>query len=478
MKTKLIIAFFVGLCTVLNGAYNGNLIYHVNDPLGINNTDEVEPYISVDQENESYSLVLTCSGGENAFQPKIIHAYYDSNSYQWTHETIRPDNYTDDYLQPRIHIDNEANEILTYRRSFDFNSNNFYNQGTWRSYNRNTQLHEYNEISFNLLSKPGLNGSIHFLSRTAINNIPKLLYYLRNEDGVYSSSTNIFSTNSPQFLMIHPSLVDLTHDTENNPIVCYVIQESTEYKIMVNQNNQNTTVSQIISDGGDPFWNTKMHRLSSPSIAYNHSTGTTIIVYSSYDTSNNLWSLYYSFKENGSNWTNPCKVFSNSKHVTQPYVVADKNNGNFYIAFMYFDNSDNQVDLQLIGYSNEIQSFWNEPIAIGDLGNITHDGNMNYQSDCIHMVALPYEEDTELVIASIRFMDRTVKNTGIIMYSVNFPNTAQIAFKNIIKDDSVPGQMKLINNSTSTTQTFDVPNTLQLSTEISYTLRALTDIYD
>ena len=230
--------------SILLGDTYGELILYADDPISYYpNTDEMEPYIAVDTDNEDYGLMLTTSGSTNPqdqYHSKVF--YYKKNSSGiWDSEEVYPN--SQEKLQPYLQFDGNGNALYSFRFSNDFYISNVYSTGNWATVSHGSSWNiDHNEMSLGLLAEPGNSGSIHFLSQHQSNNLRVLKHILRQSNGTYSSATTIFTSNSSQSLTQVPNF-DITNNSGNEPIISLLVYDnSSNWKVLVNQNGQNSQI--------------------------------------------------------------------------------------------------------------------------------------------------------------------------------------------------------------------------------------------
>lgn len=477
-KVSVILIIVIALFSVTTATNYGTLKFTSNtvDYISGQAGDDVEPYIVIDEENEDYGLCFSRSIG--TFDPYPVYAYKSGGS--WTYESIQPVGASYEYLQPQMQILEDGDRIFSFRYSSDFNYNDYYSKGIWATYldpNTGTWGSDNSEGSFNVTSfRDYASGSeiINFLSIWNYNSTRTLKYFYRDAAGNYSNGSSVKASSN---LWVGLPAMDIAIGDNGTQYFCYRLSNANE-DVIVKENGESELVigSSYYTSGN---WNAKLHKMSSPGIAYNSQSGNLMVVYADYNSGTELWGLYYSISEDdGGNWSTPALIFSNSVQATHPHIVADKNSGDFFISFLSFDDSsqNNSIYLKVIRYVESEEAFWPTPISIADIGDIGDYGDMVYRSRAVHSVVLPYEQNTELVVASLYFDSST--DTDVRIYEVDFPSTTSITFSNIVVDEDGGGQLKLTNNSTSSSETFSSGSARTVSTSTNYTIETLPRVFE
>jgi len=478
MKKSLLILFFAILFFSVSFSQTIQMVYQSDNTYedGSIIADEVDPFIVVDEDNNRYGLCFTRNDhGSGLYYPKIRYAFKDFG-VPWDADTYSP--YASaEYIQPRLHIIDSGNRILSFRTTTDFtNENSLYTTASWcvwRDPNSGTFQSERSENSFSHISYrdyASLSNDIHFLSAYSYNSVKTLKYYKRNSDATYSSAQTVVASND----LWANVFFDLTTGENSTPYFIYRVGNN--LKVRRNQDTEITIKSDM--EGAQATWNAKLFKISPPVIAYNAQSGNLMIVFSDYDDQADRWCLYYSIKYSGiASWTSPVKVYENSIEAIYPTIVADKNSGDFFVSFLTFDSEEqNYIYLNMIRYYDNQNAFDDSPYQVANLGDFSDAGNMVYHGRPIHSVVLPYESSTTLIIASLLF--QAYNDVDVAMFEFTFPSTKTFTFRNVVIDEDAGGQLKLTNNTTSSSETFNSGSSRSLNVSQDYTIETLPRLFE
>ena len=437
--------------------------------------EEVDPWITIDEENNQFGLVFTTIGYNGYFIPTP--RYWNESDIYWGHENISPSG--EEIVETRLfHITNN-NQIISFRVNNDFSNlqgetNYYLSSGSWRVYKRENN-EEWNldkqEGSFSIVAKGDNNSDeIHFGKVWNVNNQNELSYYKRLDNGNYNPDGIEITTHSNLHI---GSLDDLAIGPDGIPYFCF-------YKNLTlycsSTEGDDIEISGIENGYIDP-WSHKLNKNSAPSIAFNQVSNKLMVVFPNFDTETNLWSLYYSkYGENTSQWTTPVKVFNNLEHLAYPSLAADPNSGNFYLSFYTIKEDDgNSVTLNTIGFSGDTNLFGTVPFEVSTMGYLLDDGYTTYWGRPIHSKMVPYGNTTKLLITGVSFEDGN--DTDVELYSVEFPNQVQYTFRNMIEEEDAGENLKLTNNNTGVVEEFLSGSSRSLNIDDFYTIETLPRVF-